>query len=283
MVSGAVVVAQGLFAALFPSDCRLCDTPLKNISRLPVCRRCLLAMGPIAGATCEICGEGLASTLSEGGAALNGSASLLADFGTSGNRCTSCQLEAPHFTRAVAYGAYDGSLRELIHLLKYDRVEPAAGVLGTMLANAIRKLNVAGELLLVIPVPLYRDKRRERGFNPSELLARKALKELGWSNDQLAINVFDRIRPTVSQIGLTRPQRFENLRGAFRVSHLTRVRGRDVLLVDDVMTTGTTASECARILRKAGAQNIWVATVVRTLKNRQAVEIGRHFEATRAS
>jgi ComF family protein len=283
VVSGAVVVAQDLFAALFPSDCRLCDTPLENISRLPVCRTCLLAMGPIAGATCEICGEGLASTLSEGASALNGDAPLLADFARSTNRCTSCQLEAPHFSRAVAYGAYDGGLRELIHLLKYDRVEPAAGVLGTMLATAIRKLNVAAESLLVIPVPLYRDKRRERGFNQAELLARKALKEVGWSNAQLANNVLDRIRLTVSQIGLTRPQRIANLRGAFRVSHLSRVRGRDVLLVDDVMTTGTTASECGRILRKAGARNIWVATVARTLKNRQAFEIGRHFEATQAS
>jgi predicted amidophosphoribosyltransferase len=83
---------------------------------------------------------------------------------------------------------------------------------------------------------------------------------------ELAVDLLERVRPTVSQIGLTRPQRVENIRGAFRVRHLNKVVGRNVLLVDDVLTTGTTASECARILRKAGAETVWVATVARTLK-----------------
>ncbi len=83
----------------------------------------------------------------------------------------------------------------------------------------------------------------------------------------------------MSQIGLTRPQRSQNIRGAFRAVHLNRVSGRNVLLVDDVLTTGTTASECARILRKAGAKQVWVATVARTLKNSVAsFEIEPEFE-----
>jgi ComF family protein len=294
MVSGAVVVAQGLFAALFPSDCRLCGVPLENISRLPVCPTCLLAMAPVSGATCEISGDCLASTLSEGAGRQNG-VPLLADFARigklrgdlrfseKGNECLSCQQDIPRFSKATAYGAYDAGLRELIHLLKYERVEPAAGVLGRMLAKAIRKIDLKSESVLVIPVPLYRGKRRERGFNQAELIARKALKELAWPDAQLLTDVLERVRPTVSQIGLTRPQRVENLRGAFRTTHLSRVKGRDVLLVDDVMTTGTTASECARILSKAGAQNVWVATVARTLKNQRAFGIGRQFEAAQAS
>jgi ComF family protein len=295
MVSGAVAVAQGLFAALFPSDCRLCGVPLENISRLPVCPACLLAMPPVSGATCEICGDGLASTLSEGAGLQNGGTPLLADFARTGksqgdlrfsekgNECLSCQQDIPHFSKATAYGAYDAGLRELIHLLKYERVEPAAGVLARMLAKAIRKLGLKSESVVIIPVPLYRGKRRERGFNQAELIARKALKELAWPEARLLTDVLERVRPTISQIGLTRPQRVENLRGAFRTTHLSRVKGRDVLLVDDVMTTGTTASECARILSKAGAQNVWVATVARTLKNQQAFGIGRQFEAAQAS
>jgi ComF family protein len=210
---------------------------------------------------------------------LNGGAPFLADFARSGevplgvsesagtrNECASCKEEKPHFSRAAAYGSYDGNLRELIHLLKYDRVEPAGNVLGRMLAEAIEKLNLGTGSVLVIPVPLHVSKRRERRFNQAELIVRKALKQFDEKRFELTTNVLERTRPTVSQIGLTRPRRIENLRGAFRVAHLSRVRDRDVLLVDDVMTTGTTASECTRILRKAGAQNVWVATVARTLK-----------------
>ena len=255
--SGAAVVAQGLFTALFPSDCRLCATPLTNISRLPVCTSCLLSMASIAGATCEICGERLSA----------GRSVLPSQI------CPACQESRPHFTKAAAYGAYDGGLRELIHLLKYERVAPAASVLGQMLAEAIQTLSPTADSILVVPVPLHRSKRRQRGFNQAELIARAALKRNTFPFE-MGADVLERTRPTVSQIGLTRPQRVENIRGAFRVRHPSRVSGRSVLLVDDVLTTGTTVSECARILRKAGAARVLVATVARTLKE-GGLESGR--------
>ena len=262
MVSGAVVVAQGLFAALFPSDCRLCGTPLENISRLPVCRSCLLAMRPIAGETCDVCGDSVGLTQNWG-------APLLADGASSedSRECLSCREQKPQFTKAVAYGPYDGGLRDLVHLLKYDRVEPAAGKLGVMLSEAISKLDLGTDPFLVIPVPLHVSKRHERGFNQAELIARKALRCAHFNDLELGAGILERTRPTASQIGLTPPQRAENLRGAFRVTHLSRVRGRDILLVDDVLTTGTTASECARVLLKARANKVLVATVARTLKH----------------
>jgi ComF family protein len=207
-------------------------------------------MEPILGATCEICGERLGS-----------GHSVLPN-----QVCPACQETRPQFTQAAAYGAYDGGLRELIHLLKYDRVTPAVGVLGKMLAEAIQKLRPDADSILVVPVPLYSSKRRERGFNQAELIACAVLKKNAFTGARLATDVLERTRPTVSQIGLTRPQRVENIRGAFRVRHPSRVSRRNVLLVDDVLTTGTTASECARILRKAGAERVWVATVARTLK-----------------
>jgi ComF family protein len=260
-VSGATVLAQGLFAALFPSDCRLCGAPLENISRLPVCVSCLGAMHPISGETCEICGE-----------RLPGLATLVRPT------CSSCQETVPSFTKAVAYGSYDGELRELIHLLKYERVLPAARVLGGMLAEAIEKLNIEGPVL-VVSVPLHRSKRRQRGINQTDLIVRAALKKLGRSQFVLARDLLARRRPTVSQIGLTRAQRAENIHGAFQVLHLNRVQGRNILLVDDVLTTGTTGSECARVLRKAGATKVWVATVTRTLKNAGAnIDFGPELE-----
>jgi ComF family protein len=122
--------------------------------------------------------------------------------------------------------------------------------------------------LVVIPVPLYPVKQRQRGFNQSETIAHVALKlssRKGFRHG-LRADILVRARETKSQIGLTRHQRRENLRGAFRVAKPEAVSGREILLVDDVFTTGTTASECARVLRRAGATRVWVATVARTLK-----------------
>ena len=244
------MLAQGLFAALFPSDCRLCGAPLVNISRLPVCLDCVSAMRPISIATCEICGEGLAGL---------GHTSELPT-------CAACRETRPRFERACAYGPYDGELRELIHLLKYEQVVPAADVLGGMLTEAVGRLGIPPSVLM-IPVPLHSSKRRQRRFNQAELIARAALKHSAPMGAELATNLLVRQRATASQIGLTRPQRADNIRGAFRVEHPERIAGRDILLVDDVLTTGTTASECARVLRKAGAEKVWVATVARTLKH----------------
>jgi ComF family protein len=120
---------------------------------------------------------------------------------------------------------------------------------------------------------LHASKHRQRGFNQAELIAQNALKTMHEKRFQLATNVLERVRPTISQIGLTRHQRQENIRGAFKVVHLSKVSGRDVLLVDDVMTTGTTAAECARVLRRAKAKNVWVATVARTLKTGSGADI----------
>jgi ComF family protein len=182
-------------------------------------------------------------------------------------RCPVCRrLERP-FSRAIAYGSYEGGLRELIHLLKYNGVRPAASVLGRMLAEAVAALEPAFEQakVLVIPVPLYATKRRQRGFNQAELIVRAALKhQVG--RFELATDILRRTRDTHSQIGLTSHQRRENLRGAFAVARAAEITGREVLLVDDVYTTGTTATECARVLRRAGASQVWVATVARTLK-----------------
>jgi ComF family protein len=125
--------------------------------------------------------------------------------------------------------------------------------------------------IVVVPVPLHASKQAQRGFNQAEMIARSALKQLSRPNPNpkrfdLSTGVLRRRRDTGSQIGLTSHQRRENLRGAFAVSDPTRIASRDILLIDDVYTTGTTASECARVLLRAGAARVWVATVARTLK-----------------
>jgi ComF family protein len=133
---------------------------------------------------------------------------------------------------------------------------------GTLLASF-------GETLpLMLPVPLHASKLRQRGFNQSELIARAAVKSpaLRGRPLQLSTAILERSRATESQTGLTRHQRRENMRGAFRIRDAEAVAGREILLVDDVFTTGTTVAECARVLRKAGAMRVWVATVARAMR-----------------
>jgi ComF family protein len=247
-------VAATLFFTLFPSDCRICDSPLIQVSRLPVCASCLVSLHPLRGSYCIVCGEGLQTT---------------ADTGAGEARCALCQRVDPPFERAVAYGGYDGNLRDLIHLLKFEQVRPAAAVLGGILAESIANLEQAMPIgtIAVVPVPLYSRKQSQRGFNQAELIARAALQQLSRPKRfDLCPGVLLRRRETGSQIGLTRHQRRENLRGAFTVSNPKQILKRDVLLIDDVFTTGTTAAECARVLIRAGAARVWVATVARTLK-----------------
>jgi ComF family protein len=184
-------------------------------------------------------------------------------------KCGLCRRLDPPYAKAVAYGSYSGGLRDLIHLLKYEQVLPAAAVLGRMLVETIPRLEplFGDEPVFVIPVPLYAGKFRQRGFNQSELIAKAALK-LNSAKGKLKLRdrILERRRETQSHIGQTRHQRRENMRGAFAVAKPEQVSGHEFLLVDDVFTTGTTVSECARVLRHAGASKVWVATVARTLK-----------------
>ena len=178
--------------------------------------------------------------------------------------CVNCREHPPEFERAVSFGEYRDGLRGLIHLLKYEGVTPARAPLGAMLAEAIAELLPACRdgKPLVLAVPLHKNRSRARGFNQAELIAVAATRHLE-AQLECATGVLIRQRETISQVGLSREERIENMRGAFRVSGPARVKGRSVIVVDDVMTTGTTLSECARVLKRAGAEQVWAATVAR--------------------
>jgi ComF family protein len=253
--------AASVFFTLFPADCRICGSPLLRVSRLPVCETCLKTIQPLQGSFCAVCGEALLSPwFLERRDAL----------------CGLCQRAHPPYERAVAYGSYQGGRKERIHLLKFQLVRPAAGVLGRMLAEAIRGLEprLPEGTIPVVPVPLYSGKRAQRGFNQAELIVRAAMKQLAMPRRfKLTTGALVRSRDTGSQVGLTRHQRRENLRGAFAVPDPAQVAHHHIVLIDDVLTTGTTASECARVLRRAGAASVWVVTVARTLKMTDAIEL----------
>ncbi len=257
-------------SVLFPSPCRVCGNPLLRLSRTPICDDCWNRVAPQTGIGCSRCSEDLrvsAFTLVGG-----------SESGPEDRLCQPCRLAPPAFERAVAYGGYAGTLRSLIRALKYDGILAVAERLGGLLAEAILKLEgdagtALGELL-VVAVPLHAAKRKQRGFNHAELLAKAAVRELRVRRPDWKLTMeggaLERRNATLSQAGLSPHQRRANLRGVFFVPQPEQIAGRNVLLVDDIYTTGATARACSQVLRRAGAASVRVATVARPQRENAA-------------
>lgn len=243
--------ADLLASTLLPADCALCGFPLPHFSLAPICDACRAEMVPLSASGCSLCGDAL-------GTPPTPEPSL----------CRACRLAPPPFAKAVSYGLYDSRLKDAIHALKYDRLRAVSRPLGKLLSLSMAPLNAAlPSGALVIPVPLHRDKLAQRGFNQARTLAEAAITELrctqpGWPLT-LAPRTLMRLRSTESQAGLTLHQRRINVRGAFSVSSPAVVANKDVILVDDIMTTGATARAAAQALRRAGAASVHVATLAR--------------------
>ncbi len=171
--------------------------------------------------------------------------------------CALCRRDLPGYDAAYSYGFYDGPLRRLIHLFKFERVDSLAGPLGKYLARA---LPLDRTFDVVVPMPLHWFRRWQRGFNQSELLAGQVARRFGLP---VSGNVLGRSRHTAPQSGLSSAARRRNVAGLFEVADRRLIEGRRVLLVDDVLTTGATAQSAARVLKRAGAAQVTVLTLAR--------------------
>ena len=229
------------FNLIFPDDCRICEQPLTNITRIPVCPACLALPKPLqAEFFCRACRTPFvdAYPLDEH------------------DLCTVCREGLANFDAAYSFGSYEGTLQQLIHLFKYAKVETLGQPLSRFLLQA---LPLEANFDLIIAMPMHWRKRWERGFNQAELLAAPVARRYGLP---LANNL-RRARYTRSQAGLTESGRRENLRGSFRLHRPERIKGKRILLIDDVFTTGSTLRAAAAILKSAGAAHVAALTLAR--------------------
>jgi ComF family protein len=160
------------------------------------------------------------------------------------------------FDAAYSFGAYENALRELIHLFKYSRIRTLARPLGALLGRALPRDE---RFDLIVPVPLHWRRRWQRGFNQAELLAQEMARQTG----RPCASLLRRVRSTAVQAGLSHSRRRRNVAAAFACRDANRVRGRRILLIDDVMTTGSTGAACAAVLRRAGAVRVVLLSVAR--------------------
>lgn len=234
---------------MFPDECRVCGAPLTELSRIPVCRACLGKPEPLSAEYfCVSCRTPFLNP---------------APLDNEG-RCELCRRGLRGFDAAYSFGAYDGVLRDLIHLFKYARIRPLARPLGALLVSAIPREQGFDA---VVPVPLHWRRRLARGFNQSRLLAAAVAKRYGVP----VTDALKRARATSTQAGLTHARRRANVAGAFAARRKEAVAGKRVLLVDDVMTTGATATACAAALKRAGARYVGLLVLARVDRRATAV------------
>lgn len=234
-----------LLNGLLPVNCAGCGAPLETDPVPFFCRACWAEIKPLPTHACPRCDRPFVSAV-----ALSRSPR---------HHCGACRTKPPAFSRAWTRYAYEPPLKEAICQFKYHGKTSLAEALAQLMVKA---MSPPADVDVIIPVPLHSSRLREREYNQALLLA-----DCLGTHFRLPVqpNVLVRIRPNPPQTTLKRKDRLKNLRRSFIVTNPARIEGKTVLLVDDVFTTGTTANECAKMLRKAGSGPVYVGTVARMI------------------
>jgi len=240
MIIGAVA---RFFGILYPASCCNCGCGLGPGERF-FCTGCVGSVELLSSPFCTSCGIPFISRV------------------TADHLCHECMKKRPPYDMARAQAIYKGIVKESIHLYKYRPVRSLKGYLGDFIEEGARKW--FSEADLSVAVPLHKMRLRQRGFNQSLFLAQRASTALGI---ELSVDGLARIKNTRPQVDLDRGEREANVRGAFKAVRPDEFKGRKVLLIDDVYTTGATVKECAKVLRSAGADKVFVLTVARVFSD----------------
>lgn len=222
----------------FPPRCGFCAA-LFDWAAVPeanLCEQCISRITFIGLESCRFCGKQL-----------------------NNHKQTECGQCAglKYYTRAISACEYEGLVREKLLEFKYKGNRQLAGIFSYFIAKKL-KMTKQQNFDIIISVPIHSSKREERGFNQSELIAGSIAEYLG---KPLSTCNLIRTKQTESQSKLDKKYRFQNIRDAFEVVNAGEIRGKRILLIDDILTTGATANECSKILKESGAEEVYVATV----------------------
>jgi len=243
-------LARGGRNLLFPPRCVCCDVDLnedEDDAGFPLCQPCLERLAPAVWPGCPRCGGGPI------------------DGNSAADRCPLCRDVPLRFDAAVALGGYRAGLRDLVLRMKRPAHDALSVAMGRLLAGRRRDRLTEFQADFVVPIPMFWRRWLYRGTNSPEVLARCLARSLGI---RVRRRILVRHRNTAPQADLPPSRRFQNVRGAFRVRRPDMVKGARVLLVDDVLTTGATCSEAAKMLKQAGATWVGVAVVARAQGDR---------------
>ncbi|MBI4484314.1 MAG: ComF family protein [Acidobacteria bacterium] len=234
---------DGLLSLFYPDRCLLCDRFVASRKMCSVCEACWSKVRPQEEG-CSRCG--LPLQVPEGAAW----------------QCQDCRSGSFTFSVARSFAVYENPFRDIIHCFKFRGRRNLAAPLACRLQSVYeREPALASDV--VVPLPLHRRRLRERGYNQSLLLAKPLARRLDLA---LEPDGLKRIRSTVPQSGLLMEARRDNIRGAFVVPRPARLRGKTILLVDDVFTTGATLNEAARTLLESGAGEVKSLTLARAIR-----------------
>jgi competence protein ComFC len=224
---GCSVITQMIGVSLFLPRCRNCGLDLVNHEEKIICSDCRQKISLTLENQCQTCGKFLPDGI---------------------EICGSCLLRPPPFLRHISYAAYEDTLREIIILYKYGEVEALKTFLASLYLEILQKKLPTG-FQAVVPVPV--DRKRRHGFMPVRALGRILAREL---KTEFLPNLLQKKKSTPPQVGLSQAQRKANLNGAFALVGKQNLSGKNILLIDDVTTTGTTIKKCAAVLTKNGAR-----------------------------
>lgn len=231
---------QGVASLVYPPTCTICSAPVG--SREYLCTDCEAKLSRIVLPFCAKCSEPFDGAI------------------TTTFSCANCSHRVLYFDAAISAYRSRGIARHVILNFKYGQQIHLRHLAGDWLIAALDDSRIRGRKFdAIVPVPLHPARQRERSFNQAMLLAERAGQHLGAP----VRPVLQRVRFTTTQTAFDRAERIQNLRHAFRLRKNADVRRLDVLLIDDVLTTGSTLSECARVLKENGARAVYAATAAR--------------------